>query len=531
MRKRSSVAVLDLVGVCALRMMVGLLSVGDVGLALADSSVIIEIPDNPVTQDGDGAQAPPSEAEENVAEPAPPQDLFIAEAIAQKLGAPTLQKAQHPDDVAAVEAFYKARSGPALWLTSAGLSPKGLAVLEALAKADDWGLEPALFRVPPADYSPSTPEDQAATELAISLAALKYARAAKGGLSDPNTISKIYELTPTVHTPETVMKDLASASAPDSVLTGLHPKHEQFTRLRQALAKTNSEDEDLRLRRNMDRWRWMPDTLGSTYVWLNIPEFTVHVVEDGKTVQSENVVVGGVSTPTPVLTADMTEIVFNPERVVPQSVIRRDVLPKLRGSGSFFGGGSTAILDKYGITVKRRSKTVDPKTIDWKKVNPSTLTFVQKPGRTNILGKVQFLYPNDRKVFMRDTILRGQLAREVRAEGAKDPRVANPNKLAARLLAKSNGVSAAKVSQMISGGKTNRIKLSKPIPVHMTYFTAIVDEAGTLETFEDVYKLDALRAPEKASSAPAEQTSSPTAGEAPTPARKPINGSLATSSP
>ncbi|ODS00719.1 hypothetical protein AUC68_14155 [Methyloceanibacter methanicus] len=452
-----------------------------------------------------------------------------------QLEKPSVEKEQHTDDIAALRAFYETRTGPALWLTTAGLSDNGEAVLKVVASADEWGLDPTAFPVPPKDYEPSTAEDQAATELAISLAALKYARAARGGLVAPKEISELYEYSPAVRPPEEVLKELAVASAPDTVLLGLHPKHEQFAKLRTVLGKAKSEDEDLLLRRNMDRWRWMPEQLGASYVWLNIPEFMLHVVEDGKTVESEKVVVGAAGSPTPILTADMTEIVLNPERIVPSYVIRRDVLPKLRGAGSFFGGsGNTAILDQYGLTVKRGGKTVDPKTIDWKKVNVSTLTFVQKPGRTNIMGKVQFLYPNDRKVFMRDTTFHGKFARDTRAEGDKDPRVDNADKLAVRILAASNGSSAANVRQQIASGKTSRVKLTKPIPVHMTYFTAVVDDAGTLQTFKDVYKLDGLSAAVKKEATSSESAATPSSpDEAPTPApqRKPINGSLAKTSP
>lgn len=531
MRGRASFAILKLLGLFALALLLGLLTVPLPQSARAETSVILEIPDHP------GAGAVDMQVEEETAE-APAEDLMIADAIKVQLNKPSLQKGQHPDDIAALTEFYRTRTGPALWLTTAGLSERGTALLEVIGKADNWGLDPTAFPVPPKDYKPGTEEEQAATELAISLAALKYARAARGGLVDPKSINALYGHSPTVRPPADVLKELSAASAPGTVLLELHPKHEQFARLRKALANAKSENEDLLLRRNMDRWRWMPEQLGATYVWLNIPEFMLYAVEDGKTVESEKVIVGATGSPTPVLSADMKEIVFNPERVVPTAVIRRDVLPKLRGSGSFFGGApNTAILDQYGITVKKGGRTVDPKTIDWKKTNLSGLTFVQKPGRTNIMGNVQFLYPNDKKVFMRATTFSGKFARDNRAEGDADPRVDNADKLAARILAASNGSSSATVRQQIASGKTSRVSLKKPIPVHMTYFTAVVDEDGTVKTFGDVYELDKLPAPAPASTeAPSEDSSSgPAAGApsnaAPEAARKPINGSLATTSP
>jgi murein L,D-transpeptidase YcbB/YkuD len=380
--------------------------------------------------------------------------------------------------------------------------------------------------VPPASYQPTLTDDQAATEIAISLAILKYARAARGGLVEPSALSKIYDQSPTVRPPETVLTEISTASAPATYLADLHPKHEQFTRLRQAQLKAQTEADKERLKVNMDRWRWMPETLGETYVWLNIPEFMLHVVKDGKAAESEKIVVGSPNSPTPVLSADMTEIVFNPERVVPLSVIRRDVLPKLRESGGLFGGGATAILEQYQLTANNRGRAIDPSKIDWDTVDLSKLTFVQAPGPTNILGKVQFLYPNDRDIYLHDTIIRSQLTRAVRAEGQSEPRVANPEKLAGVLLAESNGWSTAKAGQAAAGGKRTAVKLDKPIPVHMTYFTVLVDDQGEVKTFGDVYKLDEIEEPDDAAA-----VSPPVAGSAPIPARNPGNGSLAASAP
>jgi len=265
----------------------------------------------------------------------------------------------------------------------------------------------------------------------------------------------------------------------------------------------------------------MPESLGASYVWLNIPEFMVYVVKDGKTVESEKAVVGSPSSPTPVLTAEMKSIVFNPERTVPLSVIRQDVLPALKKGRNWFGGSDTSVLERYQLTIKYKGKPIDPDKIDWDKTNLANLTFVQAPGRTNILGKVQFLYPNPRDVYMHDTILPAQLGRAVRAEGQQEPRVANPAKVAALLLAEDKGWNKVKVDKLVAGGKTVEVKIDKPLPVHMTYFTAVVDEQGELKTFGDVYTLDSIERDDAAAASP------PVAGTAPVPPRKPVNGSLA----
>lgn len=527
MRRRSVVTIL---GAATLLGLIALLAVqlatGEQREETAAADIVVAIPDNPASlaatevQDAEvvavlpGAEPPQEDAGE--ASDAP-QDLRITDTIRQLLDDPLLHKGAHADDIAAVKAFYTSHSGPALWLTTTGISSNGQAVLREMGRGGEWGFDPSIFQVPPADFKPASASDQAATEIAISLASLKYARAARGGLAEP---SKVFDQTPSVRDPAAVMTAIAASQSPDAYLTDLHPKHEQFAALRQALAKAQSKENITRIEASMERWRWMPEELGASYVWLNVPEFMLRVVKDGKTVASEKIAVGNTRNPTPVLSADLKEIVLNPERKVPLSVIRRDVLPKLRESGGLFGGGASAIIEQYKLTVKNRGRVIDPDNIDWNKVNLSKLTFVQAPGRTNVLGKVQFLYPNDRGVFMHDTIRRGQLTRAVRAEGSKEPRVANPAKLAGVLLAEDKGWSQAKVNQLIKSGNTRRVKIDKPIPVHTTYFTAVVDDEGEVKTFDDVYKLDKPSKPDDEAAA-----SPPVAGSPP--ARKPVRAATA----
>jgi len=535
MRRPSLVTTLGAAGVLALAVVLAVvLGTGGQREETAATDIVVEIPDNPASlaatevQEAEivatlpGAGEEPPQQEEAAASSETAQDLLIADTIRQLLDDPLLHKGAHADDIAAVKTFYGSHSGPALWLTTAGISPEGQAILGEIKRAGEWGLDPSIFQVPPAEYKPDAAADQAATEIAISLAALKYARAARGGLAEPSAVNKVFDQTPPVREPAAVLTAISTSQSPDTYLTDLHPKHEQFVRLRQALAKAQSEDDVIRIEANMDRWRWMPEDLGASYVWLNVPEYMLHVVKDGKTIASEKIVVGSSNSPTPVLSADLKSIAFNPERKVPLSVIRRDVLPKLR-KGNWFGGSDNSVLEAYQLTVKNRGKTVDPSTIDWNKVNLSKLTFVQAPGRTNVLGKVQFLYPNDQGVYLHDTIIRSQLGRAVRAEGQKQPRVANPQNLAALLLADDKGWSKAKVNQLVKSGKTTSVKIDKPIPVHTTYFTAVVDEKGELKTFDDVYKLDKRRKPgDEAAASP------PVAGSTPKPTRKP---SLAATAP
>jgi len=541
MRGRPLVAILGAAGVFVL--------VAALGLWLAASNqpqtaaTIIDIPDNPAAlaateaQEAEVVASLPSAADETPAvaaqDPALPEKLFIADTIRLKLNDPALRSGAHADDLAAVEAFYAGNSGPALWVTSAGLTPQAQSIIGELAKADEWGLDARAFAVPPPSYQPTVAEDQAAAEIAVSLAVLKYARQARGGRAKPAALSPLIDQTPPLRDPTVVLTEISASDTPDTYLTGLQPKHEQFERLRQALlkARAGSDADPKQVKKllvNMERWRWMPEDLGRYHVWLNTPEFMMYVVKDGKTAHSEKIVVGKLVYATPIFSADMKTIVFNPEWTVPPTIVRENLLPKLRGGGGGWFSSNTSILKQHGLKVKYNGKPVDASKVDWNNVNIGAVSFHQAPGPTNVLGKVKFIYPNKHVVYMHDTIKRDLLKNSVRAEGHNCPRVDNPGTVAAVLLAEDKGWPKAKVDQLLAKGYDATISLDRPIPVHTTYFTAVVDADGKVKTFVDVYKLDGVVAKAiigNTGTAPA------VARTAPVPPRKPANGSLAASAP
>jgi len=137
--------------------------------------------------------------------------------------------------VAAAVADYGGRTAP-LWTKDGAYTDKAKAVIAELKKADDWGLESSDFKVP--DLASGAPPDaQAAAEVQLALAALKYARYARGGRLNPVALSNILDMKPPVKDPKVVLSELADASEPDAYLRGLNPKHAGFEKLRQALLK------------------------------------------------------------------------------------------------------------------------------------------------------------------------------------------------------------------------------------------------------------------------------------------------------
>jgi len=433
---------------------------------------------------------------------APPQSVDpVITSLHGKLGDPALRKGADAKDLAALEAFYAQRSGSSVWITPMGFSAKAQSVINEIGKADDWGLSASAFELPPAGDLPKTADAQAIAEIKLDLAVLKYARFARGGRLDPSSLSELIDQQPPLLDPKGVLTEIAASSTPDKYLQSLHPKHEQFQRLRQALLKARGagDDEDpaakkpanerdiQRILINMERWRWMPADLGTIYVQDNVPEFMMYVIKDGKTIHSDKIVVGQRAYATPIFSADMQTIVFNPEWTVPPTIVRENLLPNLRGGGWF---GGTSILREHGLQVKYNGRTVDPGSINWSSVNMANIAFTQAPGPTNVLGKLKFVYPNKHTVYMHDTIKQGLFNQSVRAIGHNCIRMEKPSKLAEILLSEDKGWDAKKIQDLLDKGYNDAINLDRPVPVHTTYFTAVVDDQGKVTSFPDIYALD-----------------------------------------
>ena len=472
--------------------------------------------------------------------PAPTPALAALRNTLSQLASRTNVAPGYAEDLAAATAFYNAHSGPLLWVTESGISERGNSVIAEIRKADDWGLRARDFALPQLPAGAISPEAAAATEIELTFAALKYARYARGGRFDPSSLSKLLDYTPPVRRPKDVLTDIAASAAPDAYLQSLHPKHEQFEALRQLLLKLRGRgagdaetasggrgqtalpqlvrsetpgaeaassveagrenvDSTVRLGRilvNMERWRWLPRDLGEFHIWNNVPEFLTRVVKKGETIHSDKVVAGQPDWATPAFSADMKMIVFHPSWGVPDGIKRKELLPLLLNSsrGDFLGlftgaQSSRAVLEQYKLQAYYQGRPIDPNQVDWSTANIGAYEFRQPPGPTNVLGTIKFMFPNKHDVYMHDTPERDLFASSFRGLSHGCMRVADPRRLAAILLAQDKGWSEQQVASLLNGG-TREVELTTRVPVHVTYFTAMVDRQGNLRTFGDLYGLD-----------------------------------------
>jgi L,D-transpeptidase YcbB len=253
-------------------------------------------------------------------------------------------------------------------------------------------------------------------------------------------------------------------------------------------------DKTQRILVNMERWRWLPEDLGRFHVWDNIPEYRMRVLKDGQAVHSETIIVGKPSTPTPVFSADMKYVIFHPTWGVPDGIKMNEIAPALRRSSSnssfWDAAPEPAILRRHNLIVSQNGRPVNPASVNWQAVDIRNFQFTQPASKSNVLGVVKFRFPNKHDVYMHDTPERELFSRSEKAFSHGCMRVQNPRRLAEVLLAEDKGWSSTQVGNAIAAGTTQDVTLNKQIPVHVTYFTAVVDDDGRLKTFGDLYGHD-----------------------------------------
>ena len=233
---------------------------------------------------------------------------------------------------------------------------------------------------------------------------------------------------------------------------------------------------------NMERWRWLPADLGSLYIWNNIPEFLTRVVQDGAVIYEERIVVGKPKTPTPVFSDEMEYVEFHPFWNVPDSIKQNELLPGLMAGRDSLG--------KQGLVAKYKGRTVDPYSVDWSTVDIRRFHIYQPPGRGNALGIIKFMFPNKHDVYMHDTPSKSLFNAPTRAFSHGCMRVRNPLKFAEVVLGLGLGWDRKEIDRHIARGQNEQVHFDRKIPIHVTYFTATVNDAGELVTRNDLYGHD-----------------------------------------
>jgi len=239
-------------------------------------------------------------------------------------------------------------------------------------------------------------------------------------------------------------------------LAGLLPSHPQYAELKTVLAQTSEKAKADKIRLNLERWRWLPRDLGSRYVIVNVPAFTVALVENGQVIARHRAVVGAPKTATPQLMATATGVIFNPWWEVPRSIAG-----EVRGKK-----GYVSVPDGQGVRYR------------------------QPPGPGNALGRMKVVMPNNYAIYLHDTPSKALFNRAARAASHGCIRTQNPLAFA-ELLLDNPAWDKASIDEAIRAGKTVQAQASTPTPVYIAYFTAAAAAGSTeLLSYADVYGRD-----------------------------------------
>jgi murein L,D-transpeptidase YcbB/YkuD len=238
---------------------------------------------------------------------------------------------------------------------------------------------------------------------------------------------------------------------------------------------------------NLERLRWSFKNPGNRYLLVNIANFSLDVVENGSTVLTMNVVVGKPFWNTPVFSQKMSYLVLNPPWNIPRSIALEEILPKIRKDRHYLLNNNIKVLQS-GNTIEGKKL----QAIEWSRLNIDYFPYRlrQDPGPKNPLGSIKFMFPNQFDVYLHDSPHRGLFQRNVRAFSHGCIRIEKAFELAAYLLRDSKKWTREEILAAIADGKEQTVNLPQPVPVHLLYLTAWVDDNNILQFRDDIYGRD-----------------------------------------
>lgn len=239
---------------------------------------------------------------------------------------------------------------------------------------------------------------------------------------------------------------------------------------------------------NLDKTKLYPKRFEDEYVEVNIPDFNLRYYEDGVKKMKMGLVVGRIDRPTPLFHNAIRYMVLNPTWTIPDNLIKRDLIPVLRDNPLY--------LEENNIHVFSGNKKIDitPEMLDpyEKSKKRVPYRFVQQPGERNALGRVKFMFPNKYAVYLHDTDNKSLLERRYKIYSSGCMRVEKPFELMHVLLEHARGsYSQSDIDEILESNKPTTIKLSRPIPVHILYFT-VYEEDGLAYFKNDIYLYDKI---------------------------------------
>ena len=396
---------------------------------------------------------------------------------------------------ASVKDFYASRGFQLFWRDSMRRLPFADSLIHFIAEADRVGLNPADYHWKEIQqFLPdSLPIASRQLDVLLSDAYLTLHHHIKHGVLDPISLART-DLSKDVDAAAVAsLADLPNGSV-KKALAAVEPVAAQYQALKHALvsfrllAKDDSRQrqrvENISL--NMERWRWeapWPDR----YVVVNIPAFEVRVVEGDSVWLTSKVIVGKKETPTPVMESVIRSFIIYPYWHVPESISTKEILPELKDDRTYLQRHNFDVLNKAGTVI-------NADTIQWDFYSADYFPFIlrQREGSENSMGIIKFNFANPYGVYLHDTNSKRFFRREKRDLSHGCVRVSDAVGFAHYLVHEDEiYVSPEDLDQYLSLQQRHEIKLLKPIPVKLRYFTCEVKE-GVPFFYDDIYRKDSV---------------------------------------
>jgi len=242
---------------------------------------------------------------------------------------------------------------------------------------------------------------------------------------------------------------------------------------------------------NIEKARWETSPMTGRLILVNVPDFMLRFYEDERVILASRVVVGKRKNPTPIFSSVMSYVVLNPTWTVPDSIIKKEMLPKFQEDPGYLEGKKFKIYDGWG----KNRKEVDPYSVDWTQYTEKDkipYVFVREKGKENPLGIVKFMFPNNNAVYIHDTPSKSLFKKRVRAFSHGCIRLHNPQTLLELIANEHMSRGYSNVKKLLKSGENKSLGLDSKIPVHIRYYTVFVTDDGMIKFARDIYGYDKI---------------------------------------
>jgi len=240
---------------------------------------------------------------------------------------------------------------------------------------------------------------------------------------------------------------------------------------------------------NMERWRWLPENLGSRYIYVNIADYNLKLYENNQLKMEMKTIVGQEQRSTPVFSDEIDYLVLNPYWYVPKSIAVKDKLPLIKEDYKYLQENNYSLFQYTG---NNNLKEIDPAEVDWSEIDKDNFNYLlrQNPGDENALGRVKFMFPNRFSIYLHDTPSKYLFSETERGFSSGCIRIEKPVDLAEYLLKDQEKWDRQAIEAEMKKDKEKTVYLNNPIKIYLQYNTVWVDSLGNLNFREDIYGRD-----------------------------------------